>query len=381
MDYPGSQSRRRSRRSRPPPLVASYHQEPLLGQGNALRYHVSPRGHVELLDTVPVKARSTYQPPTFVEHLNRLGVRNDPSTDDVCFPFMASGADNENPAIDLAIPLFSHGCCCCQCVRTQEIGFTEQCGRFTQMLSPGFYCMLWPINSISGRLTLRIQQLDVTCETKCTDNVFVHVTTVILYRVNVLQSYNAYYRLVDPRIQIQASVLDVVRSAIPSSMTMDQLFASKREIANQVLVRLQQDMLAYGYEITDVLVTDIRPNARVQASMNEIHASRRLKEAAAHKAVAHKVATVCQAQAQAESDHLQGVGTARQRRAIVRGMQECVHVWTEMDVRIPAPPDPKQVMDVLLVTQYLDTLAAVGSNNKLFVHHGPSEGLQQAALS
>ena len=48
-------------------------------------------------------------------------------------------------------------------------------------------------------------------------------------------------------------------------------------------------MKDYGYEIMESLVTDIRPDRKVMASMNEINASKRLKEAASHKAEAEKV--------------------------------------------------------------------------------------------
>lgn len=75
----------------------------------------------------------------------------------------------ENPAVDMG-GFFSYGCCCIQCVRTQEIGITENFGQFQEILAPGFYCMAWPFSSIAGRLSLRVQQLDVVCETKTKDN-------------------------------------------------------------------------------------------------------------------------------------------------------------------------------------------------------------------
>lgn len=74
-----------------------------------------------------------------------------------------------NPAVDMG-GFFSNGCCCIQCVRTQEVGITENFGQFQEILAPGFYCMAWPFSSIAGRLTLRVQQLDVVCETKTKDN-------------------------------------------------------------------------------------------------------------------------------------------------------------------------------------------------------------------
>ena len=77
--------------------------------------------------------------------------------------------NHKNPAVDLG-GFFSHGCCCMQCVRTQEIGITENFGQFQEILAPGFYCMAWPLSDIAGRMSLRIQQLDVVCETKTKDD-------------------------------------------------------------------------------------------------------------------------------------------------------------------------------------------------------------------
>jgi regulator of protease activity HflC (stomatin/prohibitin superfamily) len=49
---------------------------------------------------------------------------------------------------------------------------------------------------VAGRVSLRIQQIDVTCETKTKDNVFVQVRIAVQYRVLVELAYDAFYRLV-----------------------------------------------------------------------------------------------------------------------------------------------------------------------------------------
>ena len=69
----------------------------------------------------------------------------------------------------------SGGCCCIQCVRTQEVGVVEDLGQFKRLLDPGLHFLCWPFVNIVGRLSLRVQQLDVYCETKTKDNVFVQV--------------------------------------------------------------------------------------------------------------------------------------------------------------------------------------------------------------
>jgi regulator of protease activity HflC (stomatin/prohibitin superfamily) len=257
-------------------------------------------------------------------------------------------------------------CCCLVCVRTQEVGVVEDLGQFKQLLDPGLHFILWPLQSVVGRMSLRIQQLDVVCETKTKDNVFVQVAVAVQYRVLLDSAYDAYYRLTDTRQQIQSYVFDVVRSTVPK-MELDEAFTSKDEVAQAVLGQLRDVMKAYGYEILNTLVTDLSPDSRVKASMNEINASRRLKEAASHKAEADKVKQVKAAEAEAEARYLSGLGVARQRKAIVEGLQESVGDFSAS----VEGATPKDVMDILLLSQYFDTLSVVGANS-LILEHDPA---------
>ncbi|GKY98932.1 hypothetical protein MPSEU_000849000 [Mayamaea pseudoterrestris] len=263
-------------------------------------------------------------------------------------------------------PICGGNCCCFQCVRQQEVAVVENLGEFKELLDPGLHCILWPLQCVVGRLSLRLQQLNVTCETKTKDNVFIQVAVAVQYRVILEGAYNAWYRLTDPRGQIQSYVFDVVRSTIPK-MELDEAFASKDDIAKAVLTSLQRVMQEYGYEIRATLVTDLMPDSKVKASMNEINASRRLKEAASHKAEAEKTRQVKAAEAEAEARYLSGLGVARQRKAIIEGLQASVAEFTE-EVDGTSASD---VMSILLLTQYLDTLSAVGANS-IFLEHDPA---------
>jgi len=252
---------------------------------------------------------------------------------------------------------------CIICIRTKEVGVVEDLGQYKRLLDAGLHFLFWPLQGVSGRLSLRIQQLDVICETKTKDNVFVQVQVSVQYRVLEEEAYNAYYRLSDPRGQIQSYVFDVVRSTVPR-MELDETFASKADIASAVKDKLESVMQQYGYQIMEALVTDLAPDHKVKASMNEINASKRLKEAASHKAEADKIKQVKAAEAEAEARYLSGLGVARQRKAIVSGLQTSVSEFSEnVD-----GATPKDVMDILLLTQYFDTLSSVGANSMILEH-------------
>lgn len=132
-------------------------------------------------------------------------------------------------------------------------------------------CMCMCINMLQ-----RIRQLDVTCETKTSDSVFCNLVVTLQFRIIVEKAYDAYYRLTDPSQQIQSYIFDVIRSKIPK-MTLDEVFQSKSDIAEEVKNRLQNVLDDYGYEVLHSLVTDIRPVDSVVRSMNEINVSKRLK--------------------------------------------------------------------------------------------------------
>lgn len=262
------------------------------------------------------------------------------------------------------------GCCCCQCVRTSEVGIIERCGAFNALKDAGLACICWPLDSVVARLSLRVQELDVQCETKTKDNVFVTCVIAVQFTVIPEEAHAAFYKLTDPTAQITSYVFDVVRSTIPK-MDLDQTFAAKDEVAQAVRQELQEVMQQYGYSILQALVIDLRPDRKVQDAMNDINAQKRLRYAMEEKAEGYKILQVKAAEADAESKYLSGVGVARQRQAIVGGLRESVKQFSG---NVPGAR-PSDVMDLLLLTQYFDMLRDVGStgaSKTLFLPHGPA---------
>lgn len=259
---------------------------------------------------------------------------------------------------------------CCIAVPQNSVAMIEQFGRFDRTGTTGFNC-LNPIcgESLSGYVSLRVQQIAVSCETKSSDNVFVTVVVSVQYRADVDAVYDAFYKLQNPQTQIKSYVFDVVRSSVPK-ITLDRLFEVKEDLAHSVRENLGEVMQGYGYEIIQTLVIDIEPAKNVCVAMNEINANERLRVAAADVAEANKIRVVKAAEADAESKYLQGVGIARQRKAIVEGMRESVlHFSNSVD-----GANAKTVMDLVLVTQYFDTLKDLGKDSKsvtVFVPHSP----------
>ncbi|CAI5530425.1 unnamed protein product [Closterium sp. Naga37s-1] len=218
-------------------------------------------------------------------------------------------------------------------------------------------------------MSLRINQLDVRCETKTKDNVFVTVVASIQYQAIREQVEDAFYRLADPQAQIRSYVFDVVRSSVPK-MDLDEVFISKNEIAQNVEKELEKAMHDYGYRIVQTLIVDVEPDERVKVAMNEINAAQRIRQATQEKAEAEKILQVKKAEGDAEAKYLAGVGVARQRQAIVDGLRESVMGFSS---QVPGTT-AKDVLDMVMLTQYFDTMRDIGANNKsstIFIPHGP----------
>ncbi len=254
-------------------------------------------------------------------------------------------------------------------VEQQSVAVVERFGKYLRLANPGLNLRIPLIDRIAGRVTLRIQQLDVKAETKTKDNVFVTVIVSVQYFILPAKVYEAFYKLNSPAVQINSYVFDTIRARVPK-ITLDELFEKKEEIAMAVKEELNETMIDFGFEILNSLVTDIEPDQKVKEAMNEINAAQRLRVAATEKGEAEKIIKVKAAEADAESKALQGRGIANQRMAIIDGLKESVD---DFQKSIPGS-SAQDVMNLVLMTQYFDTLKEIGADSKtntLLIPHGP----------
>jgi len=254
-------------------------------------------------------------------------------------------------------------------VQQQSIALVEMFGKFVRIAQPGLNVKIPLIEKVKGKVNLRVQQLDVKVETKTKDNVFVNVMVSVQFYVLPQKVYEAFYKLENPEMQITSFIFDVVRARVPG-IILDDLFEKKDDIAIAVRDELSEVMDDFGYGILKALVTDIDPDPKVKAAMNEINANQRLRVAANEKGEADKILRVKAAEAEAESKALQGIGIANQRKAIIEGLRDSVD---EFQKSIPSST-ASDVMNLVLITQYFDTLKEIGTNsnsNTILLPHSP----------
>ncbi|WNJ17587.1 SPFH domain-containing protein [Pontibacter sp. G13] len=242
-------------------------------------------------------------------------------------------------------------------VKQKQAVVIQRLGKFQRVAPPGFQIKIPFIDTVAGRLSLKVQQLDVKVETKTLDDVFVHLKVSVQYQVLKSKVYDAFYELEDPKTQITSYVFDVVRAEVPK-MKLDEVFARKDDIAIAIKSELAEAMENYGYGIVKALVTDIDPDEQVKRSMNRINAAEREKIAAHYEAEADRIKIVAIAQAEAESKKLQGQGIADQRREIAKGLEDSVEALNKVGI------NSQEASALIVVTQHYDTLQAMGSNSR-----------------
>ena len=247
-------------------------------------------------------------------------------------------------------------------VKQQSAALIERFGKFNSVRHSGLHFRIPLVDKIAGKISLKIQQLDVIVETKTKDDVFVKLKVSVQYKVISKKVYEAFYKLDYPHDQITSYVFDVIRAEVPK-MKLDDVFERKNDVAIAVKSELNDSMIEYGYDIIKTLVTDIDPDSQVKNAMNRINAAEREKVAAQYEGDAARILIVEKAKAEAESKRLQGLGIADQRREIARGLEESVEVLNKVGI------NSQEASALIVVTQHYDTLQAVshGTNSNLIL--------------
>src|SRR5271155_2183707 len=255
-------------------------------------------------------------------------------------------------------------------VQTAQVAIVQRLGKFARVAGPGLNWKTPFLESVVQRMSMKVQQFEVQVETKTQDNVFVQIPVSIQYKVIPEGVESAFYKLSDPVKQIESMVYNVVLGHVPK-MKLDDTFLNQADIAADLRDNLDASMKEYGYSIVKVLISDIVPDQKVKAAMNDINAAQREREATVSRAETNKLLLVKQAEAEAESKRLQGEGIANQRKAIIAGLKDSVEDFA----KAVAGATPHDVMQLVLITQYFDTLKEIAANdrtNTVLVPHSPS---------
>ena len=253
-------------------------------------------------------------------------------------------------------------------VRTASAGVVERFGKFNRIVRPGLQ-MLLPYAERVFIVDLQVKQAQFQVETKTKDNVFVQIPVSVQYQVLDDKIYDAFYKLSSPQKQIESFVFNSILGHVPK-LSLDETFEQQSGISVAVKTELDSIMSGFGFNILTALVTDIVPDVKVKDAMNDINAAQRAQVAAQARGEADKILKVKQAEAEAESKALQGKGIAAERQAIIDGLRSSIENFRES---VPGAT-AEDVMALVLLTQYFDTLRDIGTkggSSTLFLPNNP----------
>lgn len=168
-------------------------------------------------------------------------------------------------------------------IETAHAGVVQRLGKFSRIAAPGLNFKMPYLDTVVAKISLQVEQLDVKVETKTKDNVFVQIPISVQYNVMPTKVYDAFYKLSDPVKQIESFVYNVILGHVPK-LTLDETFDQQSQIAIDVKNSLDASMSEFGYTIVKSLITDIVPDEKVKAAMNDINAAAREREATVSRA-------------------------------------------------------------------------------------------------
>ena len=253
-------------------------------------------------------------------------------------------------------------------VRTYTAAVVERFGKFNRIVRPGLHVLI-PYAERVYFVDLQVKQAEFAVETKTHDNVFVQIPVSVQYQVLDDKIFDAFYKLSSPQKQIESFVFNSILGHVPK-LSLDETFEQQSGISIAVKTELDTTMSNFGYNILNALVTDIVPDAKVKDAMNDINAAQRAQVAAQARGEADKILKVKQAEAEAESKALQGKGIAAERQAIIDGLRASIENFRES---VPGST-AEDVMALVLLTQYFDTLRDIGTkggSSTIFLPNNP----------
>lgn len=252
-------------------------------------------------------------------------------------------------------------------VRQQQILIVETLGRFTRTLHPGFNWIFWPFSQVAGTVSLMVNSIESSVEIKTKDNMFVTLPINLMYQVKEEKASNSFYKLHNPSVQINAWVLNVIRSTA-AQMNFEELFEDRTKITREVEQDLAVRLEEYGYQIISTLIDQPSVPENIQATFNGVIAATREQEAAVQQAKANKIKIEAVAAAEAEAQRLRAQGVADSRLILARGFKDAAAEFDGVSL--------EGSLEFLLSVNRMDMLRDIGSHGNLILDLGNQANVQ-----
>lgn len=179
-------------------------------------------------------------------------------------------------------------CPCCTIVPEGHVRTVESFGKFAHFSGPGCTCLNpFTCPAASEGFSLKLKQCNATVSTKTTDNCLLKISITALYQPHLDKLYTAYYSLTDVDEQMRAIVTERVR-VITSSLTFSEVY-NDNKWTFEVKDGAHDSLAEYGWEVHNVLITQIQPAEGVKSGMANMVQQRIFKTVTNERADMDKV--------------------------------------------------------------------------------------------
>lgn len=242
-------------------------------------------------------------------------------------------------------------------VQQNNVYVIEFLGKYSRIMTAGFNIKIPILERVANRVSLRQQNFSNEGKYPSGDKVIVDITTNLIYAVNPsaegIQRYT--YVLYDPHESIGAIIENSLRTYIAKE-THEGILEKKEELALHIQGDLEKQFSEWGMIIRSFQITNVTFPTTITDAMSEVVASQQLRKAAENKGEAIKIQAIKEAEAEKERKRLQGEGIALEREAIAEGLRKSIET-----VQTATHQSSTEILAILNLTQYLDTLKSIGT--------------------
>jgi len=242
-------------------------------------------------------------------------------------------------------------------------------GKYHRVLREGLNIKL-PWEKVASRLSLQNRALQLEFQAITQDQANVKFATMVLYAVAAAEEdaiKKAVFSFASPRefqLALQRTIDGSIRQFVATTKQSD-ILGMRAEIVEHTKRNLDEVVLAWGYVVRDIQITDMTFDKEIIDSMARVVSSKNLLAAAANEGAALLVKRTKDAEAEAayktigaEADKkaaaLRGEGLALFRKNIADGMKEAAERLRSAGVNA----------EFLLFLEYTDALKYVAEHSQ-----------------
>jgi regulator of protease activity HflC (stomatin/prohibitin superfamily) len=232
----------------------------------------------------------------------------------------------------------------------------EFLGKYSRLMTAGFNIKIPFLERVADTVSLRQQNFAIEGRYPSADKVIVDIATNLIYAVdNSEEGVKKYTYALENRSQSIAAIIENSLRTYVAKETHEGILEKKEELAVHIQNDLEKAFGEWGMFIKSFQITNVNFPQTITNAMSEVVASLQLRKAAENKGEAIKIQAIKEAEAEKERKRLQGEGVAQEREAIAKGLENSIATLQQITNQ-----NPKEIMAILSLTQYLDTLKSVG---------------------